>query len=707
MKILKVISCLIIISILLLSCHPKRISYKGRQQDAGTLKLGLYLTSKKAFEEGKFEEAKSVLKDYLRFFPHSSDVPHIYYMLGEIYYKQKNCEEAIKYYYTLVKRHSDYEKVNVSNLRLATCYFNASEEESSLKFLNAIDMRKLSAPEQYEYLTLYPSLLFTYEDYYNAFDLFIASMKVETNSEKIMDIEEKIYFIINELSIAELEEKYKDYKGNFPSADILAELIKRLFAEKQYEKLMDYADDFIDLFPNHPLTAQIEKKIDIIKKLNKVDPHKIGLLLPLSGKNEKHGKSLFYGILLAAKVFSDTGVDISFEVEDIGESDDSEVINQFESLVLDKSVIAVIGPFGVDNLEELAKLANQYEVPTFTFTSIENITKEREYVFRNFLTKKNQVATLIPHLMENYDIKKYAILYPEDESGLEFVDIFVKELKKYNGELVGIEAYEPNSTDFKQPLKKLVGLYYKKDRHDQICTEEELARKKAKEQELKKTLEEAKETEKHNEEENQILLGGIGLVEGEETQQNQEKVKDDLCYESYNDLPAIVDFEAIFIPEKYQTASLIIPALYYHDIRDVVFVGTPSWNNQKFIFRSGKKNVDNSFFVELFKLDESDPIRKRFIDEYRLSTFDDPGYLSHIGYETAWVLTRILTLKDIDKREELKDVLLNLKKFKSIMGNTRITEDGDFERDLTILTVQNGQILRASEVAEESINAEE
>jgi hypothetical protein len=58
-------------------------------------------------------------------------------------------------------------------------------------------------------------------------------------------------------------------------------------------------------------------------------------------------------------------------------------------------------------------------------------------------------------------LNRFAILYPDETYGVTFMNLFWDRLIENGGKVVGLEAYNPEHTDFADPIKKLVGLYYK------------------------------------------------------------------------------------------------------------------------------------------------------------------------------------------------------------------------------------------------------
>ena len=83
-----------------------------------------------------------------------------------------------------------------------------------------------------------------------------------------------------------------------------------------------------------------------------------------------------------------------------------------------------------------------------------------DYVFRNFITPGMQVKTLVSYAIKKLQLKRFAILYPDENYGKTFMNLFWDEVIALGGKVVGAEPYNINHTDFADPIKKLVGLNY-------------------------------------------------------------------------------------------------------------------------------------------------------------------------------------------------------------------------------------------------------
>ncbi|MFW5989184.1 MAG: penicillin-binding protein activator, partial [Desulfosudaceae bacterium] len=223
--------------------------------------------------------------------------------------------------------------------------------------------------------------------------------------------------------------------------------------------------------------------------------------------------------------------------------------------LLEEKVAAIIGPL-VTSREALAE-AQENNVPIIALSREDDITEIGDYVFRNFLTPKMQVRSLVSYACGEKGWRRLAVLFPDEQYGREFAHTFWDEILRYDAEIVGFESYDPEYTDFADSIEKLVGLYYP----------------------VPEDLEEAHEK----------YLDELGInPETEETGQELLLIGEILEEEPEEEPPAIVDFDALFIPDGPTKAKLIVPQLIFHDVVDTVFMGTNLWYSRELVDSAGK-----------------------------------------------------------------------------------------------------------------------
>ena len=371
----------------------------------------------------------------------------------------------------------------------------------------------------------------------------------------------------------------------------------------------------------------------------------VGCLLPLSGPFAIYGDEVLNGIQLGMGVFSRQihGPVVELVIKD-SRGDPAQAVKELEVLARNEKVIAVIGPLSSRTALVASEKAQELGVPIITITQKEGIVEKGDMVFRNFMTPSMEIKMLLDTAVDEMGIKRFAILYPENSYGRFFMDLFWDGLEEQGGMVTAVESYSPDDTDFADQIKKLVGLYY--PRPDSL-------------------IEQIRERRTPEEDESELDL--------EETE-------------------PIIDFEAIFIPDNFQKVAMITPQLVYHDIVDVLLVGTSLWQSSELIEMAGDY-VQGAIFSSGFFKESGEPGCESFADKYRVDFESEAGLLAATGFDTIGLLNGIMKDEGMYTRQDLKKALLRCKDYMGVTGMISFDTDGDIEKRPLLLTISGRRII--------------
>jgi branched-chain amino acid transport system substrate-binding protein len=79
-----------------------------------------------------------------------------------------------------------------------------------------------------------------------------------------------------------------------------------------------------------------------------------------------------------------------------------------------------------------------------------------DYVFRNCLSDEVQAIQLAEYAVEELGLKKFAIMFTNNDYGLSLKDAFEKKAKEI-AEVIGVETYNDGEKDFRAQLTKIKG----------------------------------------------------------------------------------------------------------------------------------------------------------------------------------------------------------------------------------------------------------
>jgi ABC-type branched-subunit amino acid transport system substrate-binding protein len=251
------------------------------------------------------------------------------------------------------------------------------------------------------------------------------------------------------------------------------------------------------------------------------------------------------------------------------------------------------------------------------------------------------VKAIVGYAVDELGIDTFAILYPEERYGISFMNAFWDEVVARGAHVVAVEPYSPDQTDFADPVKKLVGLYYPRP--------EELETGRTATSDSRRSV--------------------SGDEEGPEP---------------------IVDFGAVFIPDTYEKAGMIAPQLPYYDVDNVVLLGTNLWHSDKLI-QIARKYVQGAIVPDSFFLESPSPQVRNFVREFEGVFGASPGFVEAQAYDTALMLFHLVNLPDVRSRLTLQMALSAVRNFPGVTGLSSFDETGDVDKQIYLLTIRGDQ----------------
>lgn len=396
----------------------------------------------------------------------------------------------------------------------------------------------------------------------------------------------------------------------------------------EYDAAQKTFADFEARFPDHPYASQAAALRQALQQRALPAEVSVGCLLPMSGPYRNYGARALKGVQLAMNRYSELHPDaqVRLIVKDTA-SDPQTAIRRVRELAEEKAT-AIVG--SLITAEAAAGEAQKQGIPIITLTQRQNVVDIGDHVFRNFLTPRMQAKALVAYARQTLGARRFAILYPDEPYGRTFMSIFWDEVLAHGGEVTGLEAYQPDLTDFAEPIKKLSGRFYQ----------------------FPPGLRSRPQTEP----------AGSGTPQ------------------------AIVDFEAVFIPDSAATAGLIIPQLAYHDIQNVHLLGTNLWHSQHLI-EIAARFVQDAVMTDGFFAESASPEVTEFVADFQATFGALPGFIEAIGYDSAMLIFQAAGTAGLRFNGSLKDQLLAMSGFRGVTGLTTFDANGEARKAPYLLTI--------------------
>ncbi len=639
------------------ACVPKMAPVRLDPGDA------LFSRAEKMLQAESYPEALDAYSEFLKKYPDRPLAAAALMKIGSIYVILGDNEKARNAYERLIAEYPESISVSDARIEILTTYYNQGYYEEVIA--QAADLIEVLVSRGH-FLRVYVLLGDTYMALgapKDAVYYYILAIGQAGESEK-----ETILITLKDalrhLGSADLVSLISPLKDDVPKGYLMFQLGLNYTEEEKYNEALTVLSAFIEKFPVHENVQQAKSLLASIHKKSVYSRYTIGCLLPLSGPYKIYGNRALTAVELALNQFSANSSGPSIKVIIKDTASDPAKAEMAVNELYDENVAAIIGPF--ITAESAATAAQNKGIPIITLTQKDNITRIGDYVFRNFFTPGKQVETLVSFVVDTLGVKRFAILYPDEKYGTTFMNLFWDQVIAHGGSVVGVESYNPTYTDFADPIKKLVGLYYE--------VPEDLKIK-----DLAAVVQENNETVTDR----TIDSLKVPPAKDHENIESEENEKPE----------AIVDFDAIFIPDAPTKAGLVIPQLAFYDVKDTYLLGTNLWHSDRLIAMAGQyvqgAVIPDGFFAE----DASENV-KNFVGIYQKVFDQKPGFIEAVTYDTAMMLFQMVSRPDIRFRSTLKNELEKLTDFQGVTGLTSFDKDGEVRKRLYLLQIKSNRFFQ-------------
>ena len=639
---------------LIWACAPKPATTPGPYQVTGEDEL--FSRAESLFELQSYGEALGLYNEYLQQYPTKPLAAAALMKIGIIHALQTDYENARTAFRSILSTYPDSPFVPDAMVEELFTYYQQQRYQDVIQLAPDILKNIDSRPHIFRVYALVGDAYMAQGAPIDALDYYARAQELATGQE-VEAIGEKFKEAIAQLDSEDVAILIKHPDESLPMDYLLFQLGLNYAMEEKYDDALLILGQFVDQYPEHENIILAQSLIDEIKKNAYFQRFTIGCLLPLSGPYQAFGLRALKGLELAQAQFSSQIGNPPFNIiiKDTG-ADPDKTIAALEELY-NEQVAAIIGP--IVTSEVAAREAQEMGIPIITFTQKDHIPEIGDKVFRNFLTPKMQVQTLTSFAVESLGLFRFAILYPEETYGHTFMNLFWDQLLEAGGQVVAVESYKPDQTDFSESIKKLVGLYYEIPEDLKPEEEEDLSTEDGEEQ-TDEIVEEAPEEPQ--------IKGGRG-------QDDEEKPQ------------AIVDFEAIFIPDSPGKAGQIAPQLAYYDIKDIYILGTNLWHSNSLI-KIANQYVQGAIMPDGFFAGSPSPRVQNFVNVFEETYEETPDFIEAVVYDSAMIMFNVVGREQIRYRSEIRDELLNLEDFPGVTGLTSFDENGDARKKLYLLRVK-------------------
>jgi branched-chain amino acid transport system substrate-binding protein len=550
---------------------------------------------------------------------------------GEILLSKGDAERALWRFKKLTTDYPHSSLLNEAKVRMGICYTQLKRPKDGIRILNELLSTSLAPARMMQVFSLMGDNYLELKDPLNALFWYGKGLLLEGQPQD--ELKAKVRSVVDNVDTEEMLARIETlYRGAYAGG--YATLRSAQLAKRR-------GDTALHKKTIEELQKEYQGMDYVVQAREPLGPqpapekpkYTIGVVLPLSGAHRSFGNQVLQAIQLALREATPAAKTplIALAIRD-SKGNSKEAERAVEELAAKEKVIAVIGPLLSLTVDPVARKAQQLKIPLITLSQKESAYGKGEFVFQNSLTPLGQVQALGAFAAKDMEYRSFATFYPNSPYGLHYKNLFSQEVTRRGGKVLGSVAYQEEQTDFSQEIKT----FFK------IKTTQEYDSRKKKTEEFK-----------------------AGLT-----------------------------VDALFVPDTYDRAGLILSQMAYFDVTGSAFLGTNAWNDPRLISIAGA-SLEGIFFVDCFFRGDNSPIVAEFVEEFRKAYQREPNTLEAIAYDGARLLRSLLQAKLPSSPPQLREEISRVKDFQGVSGLKGFAENGKALRQLSILTVKNGQIEQA------------
>lgn len=596
----------------------------------------LFSSAEKWYLAKAYPEALNAFQKYLSTFPNGSWTAETLLRIGDIYMATGKPSQALPYYLRIPTHYPKSASAQQAELGVLTALFAIGDYQQVIE-LGQVYVKKSrsadTARQEFEILADAYSRVQLPVEAANAYSRVLEKSSEPDSARILLKLKE----VVPQMAISEVFNLLNRLESSQTKAEFL------LLAGQKYLELGNPEDAYSVLtvlteqYPKQEAAAQALQMLQDLKTHSAYQRHAVGCLLPLTGTYEAYGKKALKGIELAQNQFALLNPDppLTILIKDT-ESDPQKTIAAVKELA-ESGVAAIIGPVATADIA--ASEAQKYGIPIITLTQKDQITRIGTSVFRNFMTPGAQTDALVSFTVKKLGLSRFAILYPDEPYGNNFMNLFKDQVELAGGRVVAMQSYDPMQTDFRETLQKL------SSRYSPVPDD-------SKSSGAGKRMEPAQDA----------------------THSPSEEI------------------EALFIPDSPQKLAVIVPQLAYGNLRPSYLLGTNLWHSPKLI-HTGGPSVQGSILPDGFFAESKSETVQQFVRIFQNAYKEPPGYIEAVSYDTAMTMFHIVSNPNTLFRSSIIKELLRPDGYSGVTGNFHFNNDREVQKKLFLLQIKGEEFV--------------
>jgi branched-chain amino acid transport system substrate-binding protein len=586
------------------------------------------------FAKKQYDQATKTVEGFFTTYPESRYTDRALSLMGEIQLTTRNYKQALAYYQKLIERYPKSTLIAEAKYKLGLCYFELKDYDLAID--NLADRSRITEPGKLRRIAEMLSASYVIKQNYPAALREFVYLSENAPEKQRPGYRDRIREII-EKNLSESELKTLAGGTAYPSDMALLRLAALQIGQRNFTDAVETARTFQEKFPLHPDKTRAELLLAEATAGLTAPRYSLGVLVPQTGQAAFFGDRVLKGIQLAVLAYNtkNPANRVEIVVKDTEGSPDKAAAGLQELSA--KGVVAVIGPLLSREVEALAPVLAKVQLPVITPTAPgAGLTELSPWIFRNALTNDAQAAAAAQYGLSQ-NLKKFVIFAPDDPYGRDLTRVFTRDLAR-KAEILATIIYPPEANEFGPYIRRLI--------------------------------------------ETDLRSQKIPIPEDD-----KERKK---LFQAY-----VPTFDALYLPGYAEKVGLLIPQLAFYNITGKPIIGSNNWHTPDLLERAGR-HAEGAVIVDGFYPENQDPAVKAVVDAYRSAYQDDPDILSAQAYDAAAMVLSLLAEKK-DTPTTIREGLLNLKDFPGISGTTTFPGNGEAQKKLFLIRIEDGKFTLVTE----------
>ncbi|MFO7706684.1 MAG: penicillin-binding protein activator [Desulfobacterales bacterium] len=601
----------------------------------------LFQKAEKSYGQKSYDDALALYNDYVSRYPDEPLAPAALMKIGSIHGLQGNSARARLAYSQLIAEYPSSPFRPEAMVEILTLlHRDGDHREVVARASTAVPM--MATPGQrFRTLTVIGDAHTALDAHLDAVGAYTGAMKMAGSAEQ-EGAAAKLRAALLRLSSEDVDTLAARRDDSLPMDYLLFQAGMLFAREGRRRDALTLLNSFRARYPYHSYAGRAAEAMAEIEKPGPREGITLGALLPLSGPYQAIGQKAMRGLELAVSQYNARGAApfVRLVVKDTA-SEEAATLQALRDLDRENAV-AVVGP--LVHAEAAARDAQHLGIPMIAITQRDPLVGLGPYVFRNFVTPKAQVRSLVAYAIGSLGIRRVAVLYPDEAYGRTFMALFREEFQNRGGVILEALPYSPAAVDFAPVIRRLLHFSRRVPKEDRPAPRAPSA---------------------------------------PETRRRTPEEKDyDLEFE----------FDALFIPDDPKMAGMLVPQLFFHDIKGVQLLGTNLWSSEALI-RFAEPYVQGAILPDGFFAGSSEIRTVRFIDAFEEAFQEKPGVIEAIAYDSAWMVLEAAGRPEVRLRGDVAAFLRRPEGFAGVTGATRFDSSGEVEKTLRILQVRGKRFI--------------